>query len=168
MSYSFSAAGNSQNIATELIVSVYDQVEAGFYDALYPELLWKTAIPEGSIKTDINPGAINYVYRSRDVKGTGQFVQGSPANIPRVGQVVGQVTVPILDAAVGATLTNADASKIAQIVFLPCGVMTQVGDVCVDTARGDNGFNSSGLGNAEAGKVDSVYDLPPEERVVFL
>ena len=111
MSYDFTAGGSSQITAAELIVSVYDQVEAGFYDALYPEILWRDFIPEGSVKTDINPGAINYVYRSRDTKGMGQFVQGSPANIPRVGQVVGQVTVPILDAAVGATLTNADARR---------------------------------------------------------
>lgn len=45
----------------------------------------------------------------------------------------------------GRTLTNVDASKIAQIVFLPCGMLTQVGDVCVDSARGISGFGSSGL-----------------------
>lgn len=111
MAYDLSTGGSSSITATELIVSVFDQVEAGFYDALYPEILWRTVLPEGSIKTDINPGAINYVYRSRDFKGQGQFVQGDPKNIPRVGQVVGQVTVPILDAAVGATLTDAEARR---------------------------------------------------------
>lgn len=111
MPYSLNTGGSAQITATELITSVFDQVEAGFYDALYPEILWKTVIPAGSIKTDINPGAINYVYRSRDIKGMGQFVNGSPSNIPRVGQTVGQVTVPILDAAVGATLTNAEARR---------------------------------------------------------
>lgn len=110
MAYEFTKGG-SGNAATELITSVFDQVEAGFYDALYPEILWKTVIPEESVKTDINPGAANFVYRSRDVKGQGQFVNGDPRNIPRVGQVVGQVVVPILDAAVGATLTNAEARR---------------------------------------------------------
>lgn len=111
MAYEFTKGGSGQVTATELITSVFDQVEAGFYDALYPEILWRTVIPEGSVKTDINPGAINYVYRSRDIKGMGQFVNGDPKNIPRVGQVVGQVTVPILDAAVGATLTDAEARR---------------------------------------------------------
>jgi hypothetical protein len=97
--------------ATELVVSVYDQVEAGFYDALYPEILWKTILPAESVKTDINPGAMSYVYRSRDFKGMGQFVQGDVRNIPRVGQSVGQISVPILDAAVGATLTDSEARK---------------------------------------------------------
>jgi hypothetical protein len=111
MAYDFSTGGSSSVTATELIVSVFDQVEVGFYDALYPEILWQTVIPKESVKTDINPGAINYVYRSRDIKGMGQFVQGDPNNIPRVGQVIGQVTVPILDAAVGATLTDAEARR---------------------------------------------------------
>lgn len=112
MPYSFSTGGGGQSIkATELIVSVFDQVEAGFFDALYPEILWREMLPAESYKTDINPGALNYVYRSRDVKGMGQFVMGDVRNIPRVGQTVGQITVPVLDAAVGATLTDSEARK---------------------------------------------------------
>ena len=111
MPYDFTAKGHSEIKASELIVGVFDQVEAAFYDALYPEILWRNAIPTESVKTDINPGAMNYVYRSRDIRGMGQFVNGDPKNIPRVGQVVGQVTVPILDAAVGATLTDAEARR---------------------------------------------------------
>ncbi len=111
MPYGFDTGGSKQITATELVISMYDDVEAGFYDALYPEILWRDALPPASIKTNINPGAENYVYRSRDVKGMGQFVNGDPANIPRVGQVVGQVVVPILDAAVGSTLTDAEARR---------------------------------------------------------
>ena len=111
MAYDFSTGGGATITATELITGVFDQVESSFYDALYPEVLWRTVLPQESIKTDINPGAMNYVYRSRDMKGMGQFVQGNPNNIPRVGQVVGQVNVPILDAAVGASLTDAEARR---------------------------------------------------------
>lgn len=111
MPYSFNTGGSTSVTATELVVSVYDQVEAGFYDALYPEILWRDTIPAGSVKTDVNLGAVNYVYRSRDIKGMGQFVNGDPKNIPRVGQVVGQVTVPILDAAVGSVVTDAEARR---------------------------------------------------------
>ena len=114
MPYSFTTGGDPSNVkATELIVSVYDQVESAFFDVLYPEILWRNMLPAESIKTDINPGAMNYVYRNRDYKGMGQFTNGDVRNIPRVGQVVGQVTVPILDAAVGATLTDAEARRYA-------------------------------------------------------
>lgn len=115
MAYEFSKGGSSDRItATELVVGIYDQVEAQFFDAQYPELLWKTVIPAESIVTDIDPGAMNYIYRSRDIKGMGQFVNGDPRNIPRVGQVVGQVSVPILDAAVGSTVTDAEARRYAK------------------------------------------------------
>lgn len=114
MAYDFTRGGPTSDIkATELVVSIFDQVDAAFYDALYPEILWKEILPQKSIKTDINPGAQNHVYRSRDIKGIGQFVRGNPANIPRVGQVVGQVIVPILDAAVGAIVTDAEARRYA-------------------------------------------------------
>ena len=111
MPYDFNTGGSTFTTATELVVSVFDQVEASFVDVLYPEIKWREVIPAESIKTDINPGAMNHVYRTRDFKGMGQFVQGDPKNIPRVGQTIGQVTVPILDAAVGATLTDAEARR---------------------------------------------------------
>ena len=41
----------------------------------------------------------------------GNFVLGDSRNIPRVGMNVGQVTVPILDAAVGAVITDAEARR---------------------------------------------------------
>jgi len=110
MGYGFTSGGSPTTVgASELIISVYDQVEAGFYDVEYPDILFREVLPAESIKTDINPGALNYVYRSRDFKGKGQFIQGNPRNIPRVGQVVGQVTIPMQDAAVGATLSDAEA-----------------------------------------------------------
>lgn len=113
MAYAFTTGGSSSVTATELVASIFDMVDQTFLDVLYPEILWNKVLPAGSVKTDINPGAINYVYRSRDYKGMGQFVRGNPANIPRVGQTVGQVSVPILDAAVGATLTDAEARRYA-------------------------------------------------------
>ena len=111
MPYTFTRGGSSSVSATELVVSVFDQVDAEFHDVLYPEILFRQEFDEKSVKTDINPGALNYVSRLRDIKGTGQFVQGSARNIPRVGQVVGQITVPILDAAVGAVLMDAEARR---------------------------------------------------------
>ena len=111
MPYDFGINTPGEALATELVVSIFDQVDAAFFDVLYPEILWRDFIPAQSVKTDINPGAMNHVYRSRDIKGMGQFVNGDPKNIPRVGQTINQVTVPILDAAVGTTLTNAEARR---------------------------------------------------------
>ena len=113
MPYDFTKNDPGTVKATELVVSIFDQVDAAFYDVLYPEILWREHIPPESVKTDISPGAMNHVYRARDTKGMGQFVNGDPKNIPRVGQTVNQITVPILDAAVGATLTDAEARRYA-------------------------------------------------------
>jgi len=111
MAYDFSVKNDGAVKATELVVSIFDQVDSAFYDVLYPDILWKDNIPQGSVKTDISPGAMNHVYRSRDTKGMGQFVNGDVKNIPRVGQTIGQITVPILDAAVGCTVTDAEARR---------------------------------------------------------
>ena len=113
MAYGFTTGGSSTVTATELVVSQFDQVQAEFEDVKYPEVLYDSQFSEQSVKTDINPGALNVVYRTRDIKGTGNFVNGSSRNIPRVGQVIGQVTVPILDAAVGFTLMDAEARRYA-------------------------------------------------------
>jgi hypothetical protein len=111
MPYGFNSGGQSTATATELVVSVYDQIAAEFMDVKYPEVLYDSEFDQASVKTDINPGALNYVYRTRDARGTGNFVNGSSRNIPRVGQVIGQVTIPILDAAVGFTLMDAEARR---------------------------------------------------------
>jgi len=114
MPYSFTRGGSPSTVsATELVISVFDQVDAEFHDVLYPEILFRTEFDEKSVKTDINPGALNYVSRLRDIKGVGQFIQGSARNIPRVGQVVGQITVPIQGAAVGAVLMDDEAERYA-------------------------------------------------------
>lgn len=111
MPYGFTTGGASNVTASELVVSQYDQIQAEFEDVLYPEILFRSEFEEESVKKDINPGALNYVRRIRDIKGTGNFVQGSANNIPRVGQIIGQVTVPILDGAVGFTLMDAEARR---------------------------------------------------------
>lgn len=111
MAYDYLTGGSANVTASELVVGIFDQVDAGFYDVLYPELLWKEVIGAKSVKSDVNPGALNYTYRSRDIKGMGQFVQGDTKNIPRVGLTIGQVNVPILDAAVGAVITDAEARR---------------------------------------------------------
>jgi len=111
MAYDFTTKTGGAVTAAELVVSIFDQVDTAFYDVLYPDILWRDNIAQASVKNDINPGAMNHVYRSRDTKGMGQFISGDVKNIPRVGQTIGQISVPILDAAVGCTVTDMEAER---------------------------------------------------------
>jgi hypothetical protein len=112
MAYNFTINTPGSVNALELVRSIYDMVDE-YIDVLYTEILWRECIPAGSIKYNIPSGAMNYVYPVRDQKGMGQFLKGSPKNIPMVNNSFGQVIVPILDAAVGAEVTNTDAKKYA-------------------------------------------------------
>jgi hypothetical protein len=111
MAYDFTTKNDGAVKATELVVSIYDQVDSAFYDVKYPDILWKENIPTASVKNDMAPGAMNHVYRSRDIKGMGQFMNGDSKNIPRVGQSIGQISVPVLDAAVGCPITDMEAER---------------------------------------------------------
>ena len=41
MAYALSTGGSSSVKATELVVSIFDQVDSAFYDVMYPEILWR-------------------------------------------------------------------------------------------------------------------------------
>lgn len=111
MPYSFTTGEGQNAKAMELLVSIYDQIESGFYEIKRPELEWKNYIPAESVMTDVNPGAHNYGYRSRDFRGMGQFIRGTANNIPRVAQGVDQILVPMLFGAVGAEISDGDAME---------------------------------------------------------
>jgi len=111
MPYSFLAGGDANITATSLVMGIFDEIRGKFIEKKYPEILWTTVLPKESLITEINPGAANYIYRVHDTKGVGAFVRGNPKNINRVGQVIGQVTVPIIDAAVGDVVTNGEARR---------------------------------------------------------
>jgi len=111
MPYPFLAQGDANITATALVMGIFDEIRGKFIEKKYPEILWQTILPKDSVITELNPGAANYIYRVHDIKGVGAFVRGNPKNINRVGQVIGQVTVPILDAAVGAVVTNGEARR---------------------------------------------------------
>lgn len=106
-------SGGSKNFsAFDLAIELTTQLDTEFYDVEYPEKEWTTIVGEDQILTDINPGAANYAYMSRDKHGVAAFVgHGVNRDIPMVGQTVGAVTVPIAYAAVGAEVTNEDARQ---------------------------------------------------------
>lgn len=103
--------GSQQNVtAAEIAFSIYSDVDNAFYDVLYPEHRWAAVMNTDQVQSNINPGAMNYAYMSRDYQGMASFIgQGPQSNIPMVGQSAGAVTVPIAYAAVGSEVTNEDA-----------------------------------------------------------
>ena len=105
--------GSHENVtASDIAFSIHTAVDAAFYDVLYPEHEWYNVLSEDQIMRDINPGATQYAYISRDRQGAASFVGNGPNNnIPMVAQSAGAVNVPVAYAAVGAVITNEDARE---------------------------------------------------------
>ena len=106
-------SGTMSNItAADIAFELTTQIDAEFYDALYPERDWMKIVPAEQVMSDINPGATSYAYMMRNRHGAAAFIGHGPNNdIPMVGQSLGAVDVPIAYAAVGATVTNEDARQ---------------------------------------------------------
>ena len=105
--------GSHENVtASDIAFSIHTAVDTAFYDVLYPEHEWYNVLSEDQIMRDINPGATQYAYISRDRQGAASFIGNGPnANIPMVAQSAGAVNVPVAYAAVGAVITNEDARE---------------------------------------------------------
>jgi len=109
-SFTYGGAANVQ--ATDVAFSIHTHVESAFYDVLYPEHEWRKYVLPEQVITDINPGATEYAYITRDRRGAAAFVGNGPNDdIPMVGQSIGSIAVPIVYAAVGARITDEDARR---------------------------------------------------------
>ena len=109
---SYGSMGNVT--AADIAFELTTQLDGEFYDILYPDRELYNIVREDQIYTDINAGATNYAYMSRNRHGAAAFIgHGVNNNIPMVGQSMGAVTVPIGYAAVGAEVTNEDARQYA-------------------------------------------------------
>lgn len=106
-------SGVNNNItASDIAFELTTQLDSEFYDVMYPDREWYNIVKEEQIYSDINPGATNYAYMSRNRHGAAAFIgHGVNNDIPMVGQSLGAVTVPIAYAAVGAEVTNEDARQ---------------------------------------------------------
>lgn len=105
--------GAASNVtAADIAIELTTQLDGEFYDVLYPDREWYNIVLPEQIYSDINAGATNYAYMSRNRHGAAAFIGHGPNNdIPMVGQSLGAVTVPIAYAAVGAEVTNEDARQ---------------------------------------------------------
>lgn len=105
--------GNQPNVtAQELAFSIYTEVDAAFFDVEYPDKDWYKVVKEDQVNSAINPGATSYAARIRDRQGTAAFVgKAENNNIPKVGQSIGAIEVPLAASAIGATLNNEDARQ---------------------------------------------------------
>ena len=112
MSTNFTYGSQGNVTAQELAFSIYTEVDAAFFDVEYPDKDWYKVVKEDQVNSAINPGATSYAARIRDRQGMAKFIGKGPVNdIPKVGQSIGAIEVPLAFSAVGATLNNEDARQ---------------------------------------------------------
>lgn len=112
MSTNFNYGSQANVTAQELAFSIYTDVDAAFFDVEYPDKDWYKLVKEDQVNSAINPGATSYAARIRDRQGTAAFVgKAENNNIPKVGQSIGAIEVPLAASAIGATLNNEDARQ---------------------------------------------------------
>lgn len=112
MSQNFTYGTQPNVTAQELAFSIYTDVDAAFFDVEHPEHDWYKVVTEDMVISSINPGATSYAARVRERQGTAAFVgKNENNNIPKVGQSIGAIEVPLAASAVGATLNNEDARQ---------------------------------------------------------
>lgn len=112
MSKNFTYGTQPNVTAQELAFSIYTDVDAAFFDVEHPEHDWYKVVTEDMVISSINPGATSYAARVRDRQGTAAFVgKNENNNIPKVGQSIGAIEIPLAASAVGATLNNEDARQ---------------------------------------------------------
>lgn len=108
--YNFTTGQNAAT-ATELVYSLFADIDARIHPIKYPALKWRDAVPAGAISEDMNPAAIEHVYTTSDVQGVGEFTKPGGRNIPLVTQTHGQVRIPIREGSIGAVLMDAEARR---------------------------------------------------------
>lgn len=109
---SFTYGGQANVNMQEIAFSIYTSVDSAFYDVEYPEHDWYKAVSEDQVLSDINAGATQYAFISRDRQGAAAFRgQAENNNIPMVSQTAGSSTVPLCASNVGAKIDNEDARQ---------------------------------------------------------
>lgn len=157
--------GTHENVtALDVAVSIHADVDAAFFDVKYPDHEWPKVASPDQVKSDVNPGATTYAYRSRDSKGTAAFIgQGVMNDIPQVSQSMGMVNVPVAAAAICATVTNEDARQYSfgmggDLSSDLGGVMRKGSDNLVERTvfYGHEGFGWKGFLNAEGMDIENA------------
>lgn len=109
---SFTYGGQANVNMQEIAFSIYTAVDSAFYDVEYPEHDWYKAVTEDQVLSDINAGATQYAFISRDRQGAAAFRgQAQNNNIPMVSQTAGSSVVPLCASNVGAKIDNEDARQ---------------------------------------------------------
>lgn len=109
---SFTYGGQANVNMQEIAFSIYTAVDSAFYDVEYPEHDWYKVVKEDQVLSDINAGATQYAFISRDRQGAAAFRgQAENNNIPMVSQTAGSSTVPLCASNVGAKIDNEDARQ---------------------------------------------------------
>lgn len=121
--------GNNPNTVNslEVVLSNFEDLQAGAEDVLLPEIKWNQVIPLESVDTSINPGARSASYLVRDRRGRGEFRGRKGKSIPSVGTTLDKVSVPIESAGVTANFDRADARSV--LMGNDQNLMSELGEV---------------------------------------
>ena len=121
--------GNNPNTVNslEVVLSNFEDLQAGAEDVLLPEIKWMQVIPLESVDTSINPGARSASYLVRDRRGRGEFRGRKGKNAATVGTTLDKVNVPIESAGVSANFDRADARSV--LMGNDQNLMTELGEV---------------------------------------
>ena len=127
--------GNSPNTVNslEVVISNFEDLQAGAEDVLLPEIRWNKVIPLASVDTSINPGARSASYLVRDRRGRGDFRGRKGSNAPSVGTTVDKVMVPIESSGVTANFDRADARSV--LMGNDQNLMTELGEVMRESSE---------------------------------
>lgn len=104
----------NQQATFEFFMSNFEQFNARFVEAKYPDLYWQEVIPSGSVDTGINPGAQSASYPTLDWRGKAGWRARYGKNVPTVSFVTGKNRVPIESGAISGLL---DIEEIEQVQF---------------------------------------------------
>ena len=99
--------------AMELVVGSFEDLEATFYEVLYPEHQWREIVSEASVDTAINPGATTKSYRVKDWRGRATWRGRHDQSIPTVGRTLDKNLVPIEVGGIAGIFDREDARQVA-------------------------------------------------------
>lgn len=167
---SITYGGQKAVTAQEVAFSIYTAVDSAFFDVEYPEQDWYKVLKDDQIISNINAGAQNYGFITRDRQGSAAFIgQAENNNIPMVSQSIGAVTVPLAASAVGAKINNEDArqwqfgfngnlaQELGEIMRVACDNLIETSTMFGDSSVGFQGFiNYPGVVISNAMPSESV------------
>ena len=109
----FQVGSNSSTFsASELLLGMFEDLQAGFKQVKYGKLQWRDVVPQGSVNGAINPGATSVSYPVEDWRGKGDWRSPLDQSLPTVTYSLNKVLIPIQVGGVEAVFDREDARQV--------------------------------------------------------